>query len=65
MHQAQVRLKNQGVENLQVKTLSPSRSDENYAKTRAFYQAMGFTPLEEFPQIWDENNPCLILIMRL
>jgi GNAT superfamily N-acetyltransferase len=65
MHQAQVWLKNQGVEYLQVKTLSPSRSDENYAKTRSFYLAMGFTPLEEIPQIWDENNPCLILIKRL
>jgi len=65
MHQAQVWLKNQGVEYLQVKTLSPSRSDENYDKTRAFYLAMGFTPLEEFPQIWDKNNPCLILIKRL
>ena len=65
MHQAQVWLKNQGVEYLQVKTLGPSRSDENYVKTRAFYVAMGFTPLEEFIQIWDENNPCLILIKRL
>ena len=65
MHQAQVWLKNQGVEYLQVKTLGPSRSDENYVKTKAFYLAMGFTPLEEFPQIWDENNPCLILIKRL
>jgi GNAT superfamily N-acetyltransferase len=65
MHQAQRWLKNQGVKYLQVKTLGPSRSDENYDKTRAFYLAMGFTPLEELPQIWDEKNPCLILIKRL
>jgi hypothetical protein len=65
MNQAQDWLKHQGVEYLQVKTLGPSRSDENYDKTRAFYLAMGFTPLEEIPQIWDENNPCLILIKRL
>jgi len=58
-------LKHQGVEFLHVKTLGPSNPDENYAQTRAFYLAMGFTPLEELPHIWDENNPCLILIKRL
>ncbi len=65
IHQGEVWLKKQGVEYLQVKTLGPSRIDENYAKTRAFYLAMGFTPLEELLHIWDENNPCLILIKRL
>ena len=65
MQQAQAWLKDLGVEYLQVKTLGPSCSDENYAKTRAFYLGMGFTPLEEFTQIWDENNPCLILIKRI
>jgi GNAT superfamily N-acetyltransferase len=54
-----------GVEYLQVKTLGPSRPDEGYARTRAFYEGMGFCPLEEFTQIWDEHNPCLILVKRL
>ena len=54
-----------GVEYMQVKTLGPSNPDENYAKTRTFYEAVGFRPLEEFKQIWDENNPCLILVKRL
>jgi ribosomal protein S18 acetylase RimI-like enzyme len=62
---AQAWLQAQGVEYLQVKTLGPSDNDPNYAKTRAFYQAMGFRPLEEFKQIWDEQNPCLILVKRL
>ncbi len=65
LHKAQVWLKDQGVEYLQVKTLGPSCFDDNYAKTRTFYMSMGFTPLEEFTQIWDENNPCLILIKRI
>jgi GNAT superfamily N-acetyltransferase len=65
LHQAHEWLKEQGVEYLQVKTLGPSHPDENYAKTRAFYLAMGFKPLEEFPQIWDKGNPCLIMIKRL
>jgi GNAT superfamily N-acetyltransferase len=54
-----------GVEYLQVKTLGPSRPSPEYARTRLFYEAMGFCPLEEFTQIWDEHNPCLILIKRL
>jgi N-acetylglutamate synthase-like GNAT family acetyltransferase len=54
-----------GVEYMQVKTLGPSRPDKGYAGTRAFYAAMGFCPLEEFPQIWGEHNPCLILVKSL
>jgi len=53
------------IEYMQVKTLGPSCPNEEYAHTRAFYEAMGFRPLEEFPQIWDEKNPCLILVKRL
>ena len=62
---AQTWLKLQGSEYLQVKTLGSSNPDSNYARTRAFYLAMGFRPLEEFRQIWDEHNPCLILVKRL
>lgn len=54
-----------GVEYMQVKTLGPSRPDEGYARTRAFYEAMGFRPLEEFKQIWDEHNPCLVMVKRM
>jgi N-acetylglutamate synthase-like GNAT family acetyltransferase len=54
-----------GIEYLQVKTLGPSNPDPGYAKTRAFYEALGFRPLEELTQIWDENNPCLILVKKL
>jgi ribosomal protein S18 acetylase RimI-like enzyme len=65
MNEAQSWLKKQGIEYLQVKTLGPSNDDQNYVKTRAFYVAMGFRPLEEFKQIWNEQNPCLILVKRL
>jgi GNAT superfamily N-acetyltransferase len=54
-----------GIEYLQVKTLGPSRPDEGYAGTRRFYAALGFRPLEEFTQIWDQDNPCLLLVKRL
>jgi len=55
----------QGVEYLQVKTLSASRPDPYYARTRAFYTALGFCPLEELKLFWDEATPCLLLVKRL
>lgn len=54
-----------GVAFLQVKTLSASRDDPNYARTREFYVAQGFVPLEEFPLLWNEANPCLQLVKSL
>jgi ribosomal protein S18 acetylase RimI-like enzyme len=62
---AEEHLRKQGVEYLQVKTLSAKHPDENYARTRAFYLAMGFVELEEFPTLWGEENPCLQLVKRL
>lgn len=53
-----------GVEFLQVKTLGPSRPDAGYERTRQFYAAMGFRPLEEVHGLWPEN-PCLIMIKAL
>jgi GNAT superfamily N-acetyltransferase len=51
-----------GVEFLQVKTLAPSKPDHGYDKARAFYLAYGFRPLEEFPELWDAENPALQMI---
>ena len=59
---AEAWLAEQGVRFLQVKTLGPSRSDEHYAQTHRFYEAAGFVPLEEFPLLWDKNNPCLLMV---
>lgn len=50
---------------LMVKTLGASSSDLSYKKTRQFYKSLGFYPLEEFKEIWDENNPCLIMAKSL
>lgn len=49
------------MEFLTVKTLDASRPDDGYEKTRRFYHAMGFRPLEVFPTLWDPSNPCLLL----
>ena len=65
LQEAEEFLRREGVEYLQVKTLGPSRPDEHYAKTHLFYLAMGFRPLEEFEEIWDKNNPCLLMIKKL
>jgi GNAT superfamily N-acetyltransferase len=50
---------------LQVKTLGPSREDDGYARTRNFYLAMGFIPLEETTAFWGEANPTLIMVKPL
>ena len=58
-------LKDEGVKLLQVKTLSADRDCSAYAKTRAFYKAVGFIPLEVFPNWWDDANPCLLLVKKI
>lgn len=63
--QAEEYARSQKIEYLQVKTLGPSNPDGGYVRTRAFYSAMGFRPLEEFSQIWDENNPCLLMVKKI
>jgi ribosomal protein S18 acetylase RimI-like enzyme len=62
LQHAEASLARSGVEFLQVKTLSPRVDDEGYARTRAFYLAYGFRPLEEFPDLWDPRNPALQLV---
>lgn len=54
-----------GQEYLTVKTLDCSARSEAYQKTRCFYRAMGFVPLEVFPLYWDAENPCLFLVKHL
>jgi coenzyme F420-0:L-glutamate ligase/coenzyme F420-1:gamma-L-glutamate ligase len=54
-----------GVDYLQVKTLAHTKADENYARTRAFYEAVGFVPLEVLPELWDSRNPALVLVKRV
>jgi len=54
-----------GVEYLTVKTLADTHPDEGYADTRRFYLAMGFKPVEVFPTLWGEDNPCLMMVKRV
>lgn len=49
---------------LQVKTVDEGHYDE-YDQTIVFYKKVGFKKLEVFPTLWDEWNPCLILIKKI
>jgi GNAT superfamily N-acetyltransferase len=62
LRRAEALLAADGVEFLQVKTLSPRHPDEGYQRTRAFYEAYGFRPLEEFPTLWSPDQPALQLV---
>lgn len=47
---------------LSVKTLADSHPSPEYGITRAFYRSCGFQPLMVLPDLWDEANPCLIMV---
>ena len=65
LHHVEAMLAGGGVEYLQVKTLADTAPDEGYARTRAFYLAQGFRPLEVFPELWDPSNPALQMVKAL
>ncbi len=46
---------------LQVKTVDEGHYDE-YDATIRFYESVGFKRLEVFPTLWDEWNPCLVMV---
>lgn len=52
------------VDYLQVKTVAEG-SNKNYDQTNVFYRSVGFKKLEIFPQLWDPQNPCQILIKKI
>jgi GNAT superfamily N-acetyltransferase len=54
-----------GARVLQVKTMAAIRPSAEYAETRAFYEALGYVPLEVFPALWGPKLPVLQLIKVL
>ncbi len=54
-----------GYRYLTVKTLADTVGSASHVKTRAFYLACGFEPLEIFETLWNEENPCLYLVKPL
>ena len=55
----------QGTRLLHVEDAGPSHPSVGYARTRSFYEALGFIAMEETTAIWGEANPCLILVKTL
>jgi GNAT superfamily N-acetyltransferase len=58
---AVVRCRDAGATTLLVKTLADTHPSGEYARTRAFYAALGFRRLEVLPDLWGPDNPCLLL----
>jgi len=57
-------LRERGVSELRVKTLSSRHPDPGYGQTRAFYSTMGFEVIAEL-DIWGPENPCALLALPL
>jgi GNAT superfamily N-acetyltransferase len=57
-------LRTAGVRLLEVHTVGPSHESEGYARTRAFYEAVGFVPMNELQRI-DWSGPTLMLVKPL
>ena len=49
---------------VQVKTVDEGHYEE-YDRTISFYESIGFSKLEVFPKMWDERNPCLVMVKKL
>ncbi len=62
---AEEHCRKKGIKFLTVKTLADTHADEGYKKTRQFYLSVGFLPLEIFPDLWGEKNPCLFLVKNI
>ncbi|MEN6636499.1 MAG: GNAT family N-acetyltransferase [Clostridiaceae bacterium] len=57
-------VKAQGYSFLHVKTVDKGHYQE-YDDTRLFYESVGFRKLEVLPELWDPENPCLLMILYL
>lgn len=49
---------------LQVKTVANGHYPQ-YDDTIRFYESVGFCELEVFPTLWDEWNPCLVMVQKI
>lgn len=50
---------------LAVKTLDSSAEYEPYDRTRNFYLKKGFIPVDVYKNIWNEENPCLLMVKTI
>lgn len=65
MAQAEEYFRNNNCKYVIVKTLSDIAEYEPYERTRKFYKNVGFEELTTLTEMWDSENPCLIMIKVL
>lgn len=61
---------NVNVKMLEIFYQKPYDTDENFylqfeKRKRGFYKSVGFKPLITLTEMWDEENPCLIMVKSL
>ncbi|HLY79635.1 MAG TPA: GNAT family N-acetyltransferase [Caulobacteraceae bacterium] len=61
MAHAEATARAEGRRFVMVKTQGPSANYEPYDRTRRFYEALGYAPLEELDVGWGPENPTLIM----
>lgn len=64
MRWSEEHLRRLGVKYLQVKTMGPSKANDEYTRTLHFYLRCGFARLEELHGLWP-GMPCLVLVKKL
>ncbi len=57
--------KKRGTVLLSVRTLGVSEQNPHYARTHAFYRAMGFLAVEEVPNYWNQTHAMLLMAKPL
>lgn len=57
--------KDKGARYITLKTLSASQPNEFYARTRKFYEAWGFVPIEEFEAPWNPRDLAWLMLKEL
>ncbi|MBI1777515.1 MAG: GNAT family N-acetyltransferase [Proteobacteria bacterium] len=62
---AERRARDNGLGFLSVKTVADLDPSPDYARTRKFYAAMGFLPLEAFKTLFRSGDPCLLMVKPL
>ncbi|MGI6669785.1 MAG: GNAT family N-acetyltransferase [Acetivibrionales bacterium] len=65
MNTAEDYFKKNGCKYIIVKTLSEKANYEPYERTRKFYLSVGFEQLITLTEMWDAENPCLIMIKKI
>lgn len=65
VERAESHARNAGLPFLTLKTVSDDDPSPDYARTRAFYEAMGFRPLEVFKTLFPSGDPCLLMVKVL